>query len=215
MAYILRSLLSVPPTSSARRKTILHMQDYNLSVLQLVTLPNLLLAALPFLLPASLDPPNDAVDLESAPSDLTRPGDLNVTPAFKKSFKKMLEEKSVDLTFSYGHWSGFARNLREEGGDYGLVMTAETIYANGSVEPLIDVLRAAICRKKKEHVGRGEIGLEERIGKLDMADGWAKTPLREVQEGMTMVAAKVSCWDRGINLCSNGVSSMHDLHVCV
>ena len=135
-----------------------------------------------------------------------------MTPELKMTFKKLLKEKGVDLWFSYGHWSGLAKNLREEGGGYGLVMTAETIYAETSVEPLIDALRAATTPSDKI-MGSYVIELEERIGKLDMADKWAKTPLREVKGGMTLIAAKVSRWRHEVNSCPNCNSIVHDLLV--
>jgi len=68
-------LLSVSPTNSEKR-TVLHVQDYNRAVLELVTLPNLVLAALPFLPAESLRPLEDAADVESVLPDLNQPGDL-------------------------------------------------------------------------------------------------------------------------------------------
>lgn len=173
-------------------KTTLRVQDYNLPVLKLVTLPNLILAALPYLPPESLRSPEDAGDLSSAIPDLEQPGDLSITPSLKTAFKALLEEKGVELTFSYGNWTGLARDLKDAEEGYGLVMTAETIYAEDSVDSLIDVLRAPSSRPKGVGSGKEEVVLEEGMEKLYVRDEWAKRPLREGEEGVVLVAAKVS-----------------------
>jgi len=100
----------------------IHLQDYNLLVLQLVTLPNLLLAALPFL-----------SDIENSP------GHLEITDEVKRSFRNILSQKGIELEFSYGDWAGLSKTITT----YDLVLTAETIYSEESVDDLISVLKAS------------------------------------------------------------------------
>ena len=189
-AYILRALLSSVRSAPSSR-TILHVQDYNRAVLELVTLPNLILAALPYLSPQALRPSDEAEAAESVTPDLEQPGDLRITSGLIVAFRALLEEKGVELRFSCGDWSGLAHELNEAGG-YGMVMTAETIYAKDSAGSLIDVLRAASYRPKVEDAGKQRVGLEDGLEKLNMSDHWAKTPLKEAEESVILVAAKVS-----------------------
>ncbi|KAL7419894.1 hypothetical protein Q5752_005810 [Cryptotrichosporon argae] len=142
-AFLLRHVLGAPP-SPVGVPTTLHLADYNHLVLSLVTLPNLVLAALPFLPPSLLHPPAEETDVESLVPDAEAAGSLTLTPQLKDAFVVLLRERNVVLRFTYGDWSGLAGRLREEEGDgYGVVLTAETIYQESSVDALVDVLRAA------------------------------------------------------------------------
>jgi hypothetical protein len=79
-------------------------------------------------------------------------------------------------------------------------MTAETIYAEESVNDLIGVLRSATARPRGDVGGetkalkREEVALEDSLGDLNVGDEWAKTPLRDA-EPVILVAAKVSLPD--------------------
>lgn len=154
-------------------------------------MPNLLLAAIPYLPPETLQPPDDVADDESVVPDLYQPGDLNITFRLKEAFRDLLNEREVELRFTYGHWAGLASDLQKEDSGYGLVMTAETIYAEASVDTLLEVLRSASSRSKKEKKMGEEVELEER---LKVRDDWAKLPLRVGKEGVVLVAAKVFPW---------------------
>lgn len=140
------------------------MQDFNLLVLQLVTLPNLLLTALPFL----------------APETEISPGHLDITDEIKELFKLLLGKQGVELEFSYGHWAGLAQDV----GGYDLVLTAETIYAEESVDDLLSVLKAST-----RSGGGGSV--ENGMDKMSMQgkDNWTE----DIQnETVILVAAKVS-----------------------
>ncbi|RSH94301.1 hypothetical protein EHS25_004104 [Saitozyma podzolica] len=202
-----------------RTRTTLHLQDFNLPVLSLVTLPNLLLASLPLFPPEAFHNPDDADDVESILPDLDIPGEIYVSDRVKGAWRELLEQRGVTLRFTYGHWGGLARDLQggegqlrsaKEGiaggegegvgqggmGEYGLVMTAETIYAEESVTDLIGVLRSATARSGGGSSGetrtlkREEVALEDSLGDLSVGDEWAWTPLRD-GEPVILVAAKV------------------------
>lgn len=215
-AYILSHLLasdsdtfpsapSLASTTALPGPTTLLLQDYNLPVLTLVTLPNLLLASLPHLPAETLNPPDNPTDIEAVLPDLTLPGELDVTPQVKEAFKDLLRLKGVELEFRYGAWKGLAEEIKQEQrGRWGLVMSAETIYARESVGDLVDVLRGATAGEsksgavKEESEGRKaegeaevEIGLEESLAGMDVRDNWDKRPLRE-GGSVVLIAAKVS-----------------------
>lgn len=196
-AFLLRALLSSSPDES---KTTLHMQDYNLSVLSLVTLPNLLLAALPFLPAESLRSAEDSADVEEVLPDEEKDGTLNITPEVRAAFRALLRERGVQLLFTYGDWSGFAKELEGREG-YGLVMTAETIYSDPSVASLIDVLKAASKNRRqsgeavkgmKQVEAKQDIRLEDSLGDLGISDQWQQMPLSDQDNAVVFVAAKVS-----------------------
>lgn len=198
---------------------MIHVQDYNLPVLSLVTLPNLILAALPSLplsargaaeaAPLPRAPKNDDTILEEdedadadadgeweddedvkRPFDENRAGTLELTPALLDAFTSVLEERRVELRFTSGDWGGMAAGL--EGG-YKLVMSAETIYAEDSVGPLLDVIRAATANfvEKKEAKEEKEERLEDSLGALNVHDEWAGVRLAQ-GEAVILIAAKVS-----------------------
>jgi len=130
-----------------------------------VTLPNLLLTALPFL----------------APETEISPGHLDITDELKESLKSLLEKQGVELEFSYGHWAGLSKDLAK----FDLVLTAETIYAEESVEDLLSVLKSASTRSAEG--GSVENGMD----KMSMQDKvkWTEDIRHET---VTLVAAKVS-----------------------
>jgi hypothetical protein len=70
-----------------------------------------------------------------------QPGHLQITGQIKGAFKTVLEERGIKLEFTYGHWAGLAKEIKQE---YDLVLTAETIYAEESVDDLIKLLQAAV-----------------------------------------------------------------------
>lgn len=109
----------------------------------------------------------------------------------------------MELEFRYGAWRGLAEEIKE--GDWGLVMSAETIYAKESVRDLMAVLRASTAgsdpkkQAEKDHKsgmegGRSaelEVGLEEDLAGMQVKDDWDKRPLREGGT-VILIAAKVS-----------------------
>lgn len=116
-----------PPPTAGSRQTIFHLQDYNLAVLHLVTLPNLILAVLPpsYLLEACS---GAELDIDDETLDL---------------FFARLDEFGVEIRFSAGSWDGLADELQRQAARWDLVLTAETIYQTQSVPSLLRVLRSA------------------------------------------------------------------------
>lgn len=190
-AFLLRSLLSLP-TSSTPSKTILHLQDYNQLVLSLVSLPNLILAALPYLPPEVLRLADEGDEpIETVVPDLEEPGNLSLNKDLVEAFQKLLKERGIELIFTYGHWEGLSKKLKEEKDGYGLVLTAETIYSQDSTPALIDVLREAVEKPGPiEH--KADVELESSLEDLRVKDDWTTQPLREISSGLALVAAKVS-----------------------
>lgn len=169
-----------------------HLQDFNRPVLELVTLPNLLLSLLPHL-PVEVLHENSAEDneVEDLAPDLTKPGVVSITPAVKEAFKSLLETQHIELKFTYGFWSGVAADIKASEERYDLVLTSETIYAEESVDDLIAVLRAAYKSKTENTVEKVEVDLEESMGDLQL-DAWRTRLLAETSETVALVAAKVS-----------------------
>lgn len=173
-AYLLKQLLqaktSHAESSSSRPPTTFHLQDYNLSVLHLVTLPNLILATVP----------SSSLDTESE--------DLEITPEVIEQFKSSLKEHQVELEFSYGPWEGLAKHFKEDGAEkQDLILTAETIYQETSVQSLLDVLQAASrpVKSSREEKGVASEDPAETLSGLSLSAKW------DTEETITLVAAKV------------------------
>jgi hypothetical protein len=114
-----------------------------------------------------------------APETELSPGHLDITDDIKDSFKSLLEKQGVELEFSYGHWAGLAHDV----GGFDLVLTAETIYAEESVDDLLSVLKSASTRS----AGSVENGMD----KMSVQDKGKWT--ENIQsETVILVAAKVS-----------------------
>ncbi|KAJ3784673.1 hypothetical protein GGU10DRAFT_22214 [Lentinula aff. detonsa] len=160
--YLLQRIFSSPPTGSTSQKTIIHFQDYNPSVLELVTFPNMLLswymspASEPFL--SSLSAPSDpeAEDAVEYPAkDPTTAGDLPITSLLKIAFKQSLERYNVEVKFLGGSWKSFRNAITTSGGPsdtqtnqvtvkglgmYDILLTSETIYRTESMPDLIHAM---------------------------------------------------------------------------
>lgn len=95
------------------------MKNHEFTVLQYVTLPNLLLAFV------------------SASEDLPETGDFDIDPSLISAFTSFLEISQVELCFSYGDWASW------QGEKYDLVLTSETIYEASNLPSLVNVLRNA------------------------------------------------------------------------
>jgi protein-histidine N-methyltransferase len=189
--FLLSHLMS-PSAPPPDHPTIIHVQDYNRPVLSLVSLPNLLLAALPHLPVETLRSADEAGDIEDVVIDYEHGGDIIITPELKAAFMALLHEKRVDLRFTYGHWAGLAKEIEQDKG-YELVMTAETIYSEASVDSLIRVLRAANVGEKQQQ-GQVKVGLEDgmqNMGVDDQKQGKEGRLTLKDGEGVILVAAKV------------------------
>ena len=117
---------------------------------------------------------------------------MSLTTEVKNAFKKLLEGQGVVLEFTYGHWGGLAEDLKS-GGGYDLVLTAETIYAEESVDDLIAVLHSASTTQSDTGNSGSEskqVGLEDTFGAMSVRYDW----IRDIGQGerVVLVAAKVS-----------------------
>jgi len=115
-----------------------------------------------------------------APETEISPGHLDITDQIKESFKSVLEKQGVELEFSYGHWAGLSEDL----GRFDLVLTAETIYAEESVEDLLSVLKSASTRSAEG--GSVESGMDKMS--MQYKDKWTDDIRNET---VILVAAKV------------------------
>lgn len=118
-----------------------------------------------------------------------------------------MKERRIELGFRYGGWGGLSNELEKKKGTekgWGLVISAETIYSEGSVGDLIEVLRAATAGTKDQVEERdrrsGEVGAGGGDVILGM-DGlsvkdedWSKVDLRD-GGSVILIAAKVSLCD--------------------
>lgn len=141
-------------------KTIITLQDYNASVLELVTLPNILLAW--YMSPASLSYRSSISlddELEHHPeTDPTRPSTLPLPPALKKAFQVSLAELDIELRFFYGSWQTFHPDPQD------VVLTSETIYRSDVLESLIRVLKESSKSATDEPQSEAEtFGLEKKL----------------------------------------------------
>ncbi|KIK06010.1 hypothetical protein K443DRAFT_674583 [Laccaria amethystina LaAM-08-1] len=137
--YILRELFSSTPTA-AKEGANVHFQDFNLSVLELVTLPNILLTW--YASPASFtfrceqrhddDPP--------VPINPSTPSELSITPELKSAFLTSLLKHNISIRLFSGSWSDF--DHYDTGGKYDIILTSETIYSTSSLPSLIDKIHS-------------------------------------------------------------------------
>ncbi|KAG9311856.1 hypothetical protein JVU11DRAFT_8108 [Chiua virens] len=129
---ILQEIFSSPVISDT--DTHIHLQDYNASVLQLVTMPNVILAW--YISPAAesyrSSEPQEPDDLDSI---------LHITPELLQAFKTSLHAHHLHLRFFSGSWDTF--DLAHAGGPYHLVLTSETIYHPDSLPSLVRVMHNA------------------------------------------------------------------------
>ncbi|KAF9226226.1 hypothetical protein BS17DRAFT_697770 [Gyrodon lividus] len=138
--YILHEIFSSQPAGET--ETHIHLQDYNASVLQLITIPNVVLAW--YSSPAAEEYRNSE-SYESVDSE------LNITPQLFSAFKTSLQNHGIHLRFFSGSWDTF--DLNSTGGRYNLVLTSETIYHPKSLLGLIRVMRDACVAPSWGNVG--------------------------------------------------------------
>ncbi|KAF8729840.1 hypothetical protein AX14_005938 [Amanita brunnescens Koide BX004] len=139
--YLLYRALCSPTGSSAPLETQIHLQDYNSSVLELITLPNLLItwyiSAASVSYRATLTPGNP-----SERPDPSIPSEINITPELKSAFLSSLSERNISLRFFAGSWETFDfTNIPPQ--KYNIVLTSETIYRAENLPSLVTLLRSA------------------------------------------------------------------------
>lgn len=140
--YVLHRLFS----GGSSAGTHIHLQDYNASVLELITLPNIILAW--YMSPSSAEYRATATDpAECPPADPTVPGELPLTPALKSAFTASLTKHNISLAFSAGPWESLTAHFRSglgvEHAAHDIVLTSETIYRIDALPALIELLHQA------------------------------------------------------------------------
>ncbi|KAF8869631.1 hypothetical protein CPB84DRAFT_1818567 [Gymnopilus junonius] len=141
--YIFRELLSsISSPEIPASKTEVHLQDYNASVLQLVTLPNIFLT---WYTSHHADTYRSSInDTEIAPTiSFTDPGELPITPELKAAFLHSIESLNISLRFFSGSWNTFKPLDTIGSAGYDIVLTSETIYRTENLNPLIELLQTA------------------------------------------------------------------------
>ena len=158
-AYLLQTLLNSTETPPQDKRTIIHVQDYNKSVLELVTLPNLILAWCKHPLGAQNDsihsltpPPDSSIAAHQYRNTLALPtpdpearegpGELPITPHLISAFLQSLQDHSIQLRFWAGSWSTFNPRGPDDPA-FDVIITSETIYRSANVSSLLSVLRSA------------------------------------------------------------------------
>ncbi|KAK2459837.1 hypothetical protein APHAL10511_008158 [Amanita phalloides] len=128
--YLLQKALSFLAKTNCPPETQLHLQDYNSSVLELVTLPNLLIAW--YLSPTS------ALYLHNTERpDPSVPSEISITADLKSAFLSSLKQHNISLRFFSGPWEMFYPQK------YDIILTSETIYRMASLPSLVHLLRTA------------------------------------------------------------------------
>lgn len=162
--FLLEKLLE---TETPHKNVTLHLADYNVDVLSLVTLPNLILAwwnspaATSFRSGSGAQiSANERDELrrrgqdhfdtdESTSNNIHTPqatGELSLTPELLSSFTHSLHERGIYLRFYSGAWSKFPTSLTPAGAPIDVVLTSETIYSLKSLPALVDLLHRYTSR---------------------------------------------------------------------
>jgi protein-histidine N-methyltransferase len=143
---------------SSDRDTHVNLQDYNASVLELITFPNIILAWCtsfayiccftythkpPDMSPSSAEYRASADPSEAPPADPTVPGELPITPALKSAFAASLVHHRINLAFFSGSWESLTTHLEASGSKYDVVLTSETIYRTEALPALIILMHVA------------------------------------------------------------------------
>lgn len=127
--YILHRIFSSPPSQN---QTHVHLQDYNASVLELVTIPNIILT---WYLSEAAETYRKSEERADSPLE------MNISENLKDAFNQSLLTYGVDLRFFSGSWDTF--DLQKSCGSYNLVVTSETIYRMESLPSLAAIMRGA------------------------------------------------------------------------
>uniref|UniRef100_D8QB31 protein-histidine N-methyltransferase n=1 Tax=Schizophyllum commune (strain H4-8 / FGSC 9210) TaxID=578458 RepID=D8QB31_SCHCM len=197
--YLLHEIFQDERRPSEAPHTKITLQDYNASVLELITLPNLLIAWCKFIvsltvfieLPVS-PPPADA-SIATKP-DPTIPGDIHITPTLKAAFLSALSERNIEIELVSGSWENILRERFQDStldSTYDMVLTSETIYRTESLDALIGIMRAA-CPAGAQATSAGSQSAE--AGSSEAAAGSSSGPARDISQGckpLCLVAAKV------------------------
>ncbi|KAH7105090.1 hypothetical protein BKA62DRAFT_613907 [Auriculariales sp. MPI-PUGE-AT-0066] len=127
-AYVFGRMLSERRSKEASATRVIHVQDYNRLVLELVTVPNLLLAW--YFSPAS--------DLRDSHLSEGEAGELDIDDNLINAFQSSLRGHNIALQFTCGAWESW--KLPQA---FDLVLSSETVYEPTSLSALVRVLRDA------------------------------------------------------------------------
>ncbi|KAG9001561.1 hypothetical protein FRB94_004652 [Tulasnella sp. JGI-2019a] len=192
-SYIFQELLSDNSEGPKSHPTVLRLQDYNSTVLELVTLPNLLLA---WFFSDSSKAFREAQFPNLAPPTLSsgrEAGELPITPSLLDAFRRSLDCRGVALKFYSGAWLNFDVSLSA---NCDLVLTSETIYRTSSVPALIRVLRSTtrkcliLLAAKVVYFGVGG-GVREFVEAVQKAGG-CTTLVWEMNDGVGRQVLRLS-----------------------
>ncbi|KAI5827305.1 hypothetical protein K523DRAFT_247133 [Schizophyllum commune Tattone D] len=197
--YLFHEILQDERKPSEVPHTKITLQDYNASVLELITLPNLLIAwckpvislAVLIELPVSPPPADESTATKPVP---TIPGDIHITPTLKAAFLSALAERNIEIELVSGSWENILRErfqdasewLQDSSADstYDLVLTSETIYRTESLDALVGIMRAA-CLAGAQVASAGS---------RSTGAGSSSVPARDISlsgKPLCLVAAKV------------------------
>lgn len=163
------------------RKARIVVQDFNREVLELVSLPNLVLGWLDL-----------KGELEEEEGDVDLSGDVG------ERFVRELGERGIELVFVSGGWGAeMAEMLGGLGVGGGVVLAAETIYQSDSLPYFLEVLEKTIGSEGKALVAAKEFyfGVGGNVGEFIDAvrrrGGIADTKWRDDKGGVGRVIVEV------------------------
>ncbi|RVD82727.1 uncharacterized protein DFL_007142 [Arthrobotrys flagrans] len=153
--YILQTLLPV----SGDQPVHFTLADYNLDVLRLVTLPNLILAYLYATngLP-SMDP--------SATEGSEETPEIELTSTLISSFLSTLQTHNITISFLSGSWSPAMISLIHGGLEYpstaeetmhSLLLASETIYSPSSIPEFVDMIEYTLASSGKGYIAAKDV----------------------------------------------------------
>jgi len=137
---LLQDIFAATPVNN-NTETHVHLQDYNASVLQLVTVPNVVLAWYTSPAAAAYRDSEAHTSVENGDDANGADSELHITPELLTAFKTSLRAHGLCLRFFYGSWDTFDLGLT--GGPYHLVLTSETVYHTESLPGLVRLLHDA------------------------------------------------------------------------
>ncbi|KAF3928136.1 hypothetical protein AA313_de0204463 [Arthrobotrys entomopaga] len=163
--FILQSLLSSPTFSPQPDPVHLTLADYNIDVLRLVTLPNLILAYLqntPHFSASSSSSSSNPEDESEADGE---PREIELSSEIIKSFLSALSSRNITISFLSGSWSpamislihGVEYPSTDKQKMYTLILASETIYSPDSIPLFVDMIEYTL----EEGVGRGYIAAKD------------------------------------------------------
>jgi len=189
--YLLQNMFS---SDNATRgvETNIHLQDFNSSVLELVTLPNVLLTW--YLSSASTSYRSCEVQDNDAHGEPVRSTtEVSITTGLIEAFLITLRTLNITLRFFAGSWEHL--DVRRCGGPYHVVLTSETIYRRESIPSLISAMQSACCGLDS-HQRQHQRLMEQNLGTgLDsLTENWPSitaAPSLHDHKYLCLVAAKV------------------------